>query len=100
MRDDVLTITIEQQPNAATVYVAGALTIASALRVVRTCEQLPSSVRVARLDLRGVHTLEDEALTIVTSRLRNWRPRIARLVVAYPPASGQPAGPPARRSSR
>lgn len=101
MRDDFLTITIEQHAKAATVYVAGSLSIASALRVVRTCEQLPTAIRAARLDLRGVHTQEEGALTIIATRLRDWRGHGGRLVVSFPPpGSGLPPAPPARSSGR
>lgn len=86
MREETLTITIEQHDYTATVYAAGVLSIASALRLVRVCEQLPTAIRVARLDLRALHALENGAMTVLESRLRHWRWRRGRIHLTRPDA--------------
>lgn len=84
MRDEILTISTEQHDRTATIYVAGTLSIASALRLVRVCEGLPALIRVARIDLRSVHALEDGALTVLRTRLRHWRKDAGRIHLALP----------------
>ena len=100
MHDDILTISTEQHGRTATIYVAGVLSIASALRLVRVCEKLPSVIRTVRLDLRAVHATEDGAITLLDASLRQWRPRRGQLHVTYPPASTFRAPPPLRSSSK
>jgi ABC-type transporter Mla MlaB component len=87
MRDDVLTITTEQHDAAATVYVSGTLSVASAVRLVRVCESLPAHIRSARVDLRGVHASDDGAFTVLEARLRDWRRGRGRLHLTLPAAT-------------
>lgn len=87
MHDDTLTITTEQHGYAATIYVAGVMTIASALRIVRVCEGLPPSIRLARIDLRAVHAADEGALTVVRTSLRHWRTPRGRIHLGEPGAS-------------
>jgi ABC-type transporter Mla MlaB component len=84
LRDETLTITIEQHDHTATLYAAGVLGISSALRLVRVCEQLPPVIRVARIDLRAVYGLEAGALTVLESRLRHWRSKHGRIHLTMP----------------
>ena len=90
MRDEILTISTEQHDRTATIYVAGTLSIASALRLVRVCDGLPALIRVARIDLRSVHALEDGALTVLRTRLRHWRKNGGRIHLALPRDFHQP----------
>ncbi|HSJ63625.1 MAG TPA: hypothetical protein VK922_06910 [Gemmatimonadaceae bacterium] len=90
MRDAGLTITTEQHDAAATVYVSGTLSVASAVRLVRVCESLPSHIRFARLDLRGVHASDDGALTVLETRLRDWRRGRGRLHLTRPATASLP----------
>jgi ABC-type transporter Mla MlaB component len=100
MHADVLTISIEQHDHTATIYVGGVLSIASALRLVRVCETLPSVIRTTRLDLSAIHDIEDEALTVLDARLRHWRPRPGQLHVTYPTSNGHRPPPPVRTSGK
>jgi ABC-type transporter Mla MlaB component len=100
MHTDILTISTEQHDHTITIYVGGVLSIASALRLVRVCETLPSVVRTARLDLRAVHEIEDGALTVLDARLRHWRPGGGRLHVSYPTTHGHRPPPPIRTSGK
>ena len=97
---DMLTISTEQHDDTATIYVTGVLSIASALRLVRVCETLPGVIRTARLDMRGVHGVEEGALTVLDTHLRHWRPRRGVLQVTYPPATGLRPPPPMRSSGK
>lgn len=100
MHDETLKISIEQHERAATVYVSGVLRIASALRLVRVCEQLPTAIDTARLDLRAVYHAEEDALTVLASHLRHWRRRRGGIRIVHPAASALPDQPPPRSSSK
>lgn len=94
MHEDVLNITIERHDRAATIYVAGVSTVASAIRLVRVCESLPSDIRVARLDLGGVRDAEEEALTVLEGGLRSWRSKRGVVRMTAPPRALRSPRPP------
>ncbi|MGI8844034.1 MAG: hypothetical protein ACR2HZ_10065 [Gemmatimonadaceae bacterium] len=100
MRDWSLTITIEQHDDSATLYVAGDMGISGALRIVRLCERLPTTIRMVRLDLRAVHDTEDGAMTVLETRLCHWRPGRGRIHVTGPALGVTPRSAPFRISGR
>jgi ABC-type transporter Mla MlaB component len=64
---------LEAHHDAATLYVAGTLSVAGAIDVMRRCEALPERVRALRVDLRGVRLLDVCALEALAFTLGRWR---------------------------
>jgi ABC-type transporter Mla MlaB component len=93
MRDETLTIATEQHGSAATIYVAGEMSIASVIRLVRVCDGLPPPIRFARIDLRAVHTADAAALTLLRTSLRHWRRPRGRIHLGEPGARAEPLAP-------
>jgi ABC-type transporter Mla MlaB component len=66
---------LEAHPGGATLYLAGALSVADALRAMRACDVLPAGVRALRLEMRGVELFDPAAVAAVVATLRQWRAR-------------------------
>jgi anti-anti-sigma regulatory factor len=76
---------IESHTNAATVYLRGSLSAASALGAVAACHSLPEAVRSLVVDLRGVRLVESDGLATLHHLLRRWRAARDGTIRVLPP---------------
>jgi hypothetical protein len=66
-------IILESHRSAATLYINGELTPARVLEAIGWADELPDHVRALRVDLRGAHRSESDALRALERGLRRWR---------------------------
>ena len=64
---------IEVADESATLYLSGTLSASDAFVLSSACSHIPARVTTLRLDLHGVSTMEDDAMTAVRGVLRYWR---------------------------
>jgi hypothetical protein len=66
-------IILESHRSAATLYISGELTPARVFEALERAHELPEHVRGLRIDLRGAHRGESDALSALERGLRRWR---------------------------
>ena len=64
---------IEVAEDSATLYLGGALKANDVHALIGMCDNLPLRVRTLRLDMHGVTSQEDDAMSAVRGVLRYWR---------------------------
>lgn len=65
--------TIEAHSRAATLYIAGAVSVPGLLEVMRRCEELPPSIWLLRAELSAADPLDPGTLGVLWHALRRWR---------------------------
>ena len=85
-------LSIEAHSRAASVYVHGPLSAATAGRISLGCRTLPHDVRAVRVDLRAVTVSDADALTMLEALLIEWSAdRRGQSRIAYPRHGGRDA---------
>lgn len=99
---DDLHFHLEAHARAATLYVSGPLSVAGALRALRSCDRLPPGVSDLRVDLRGAALPNPTPVQVVAMLLARWRRagRDRRTRIELPPATRRPAATPPRARPR
>ena len=64
---------IEVADDCATLYLTGALRAGDHVTLAAACTGLPARVGTLRLDLHGLHDVDDDALVAIRGVLRHWR---------------------------
>lgn len=92
---------IESHPRAATLYVTGPLTVATAMCAARLFDSLPAAVANLRVDLTAARMTDATPVQALAMMLARWRRRVGesrRTRLELPPAGKRP--PPAVLSPR
>ena len=65
--------TIEAHSRAATLYLAGDISVPGLLEAMHRCDELPSSIWLLRADLSAAAPLDQGTLGVLWHSLRRWR---------------------------
>lgn len=66
-------VAVEAQPQSATLYLTGFITVAALIGAFQQCESLPNGVWLLRVDASAAEPLDDAAHTVLMHGLRRWR---------------------------
>ena len=64
---------LEAHPRAATLYLAGPISVPGLLRALRRCEELAGTVWLLRVDLSAAQPLDQGTLGVLWHSMRRWR---------------------------
>lgn len=76
--------TIEAHPRAATLYLAGAVSVRGLVDAMRLAEQLPPGIWLLRVDATGAEPLDDGTATVLAHLLRRWSERRTGITIMVP----------------
>jgi hypothetical protein len=77
------THTLEVHTEFATLYLRGILTGADIGAARATCSRLPQSIRLLRLDVHGMHSIDADAKEGIAALVRDWRAgRLGHVIIS------------------
>lgn len=76
--------TIEAHPSAATLYLAGTVSVRGLLDIMDVAEHLPPGVWTLRVDAGAAAPLDDGTATVLAHLLRRWSERRAGVTLMVP----------------
>ncbi|HEX6536729.1 MAG TPA: hypothetical protein VF041_19235 [Gemmatimonadaceae bacterium] len=76
--------TIEAHPRAATLYLAGAVSVRALVDAMRLAERLPAGVWLLRVDATGAEPLDEGTATVLAHLLRRWSERRTGITMMIP----------------